>query len=141
MASQPAAAPDSSSSPGTQAGAAPGNVPCMLSPTTVAAAADSCVTVEFSQQAQELAATLERRRKLREEIAKKLRTLEDEAAARKGAGSGRLKVAAHARKNRLEADVERLKRQLQSEQSPLNLSVQSVISVSRLVNHLSSSLN
>jgi hypothetical protein len=113
----------------------------MLSHNIVAAAADGCVVVDLAETAKELDAALERRRGLREEIAAKLRTLADEAAARKGAGSGRLKVGAQARKNNLEADVERLKRQLQGEQSPLNLSFQSVISVSRLVNHLSSSLN
>ena len=140
MASQPAAAPGSSS-PGTQAGAAPGNVPCMLSHNIVAAAADGCVAVGLSETAKELDAALERRRELREEIAAKVRTLGDEAAARKGAGSGRLKGPAQARKNKLEAEVEQLKRQLEGEKSPLNLSFQSVISVGRLVNHFSSSLS
>jgi hypothetical protein len=120
MASQPAAAPNSRSSPDTQTGAAPGNVPCMLSHNIVAVAADGCAAVDLSERAEELDAAFERRRVLREEIAAKLRTLAEEAAARKGAGSGRLKVPAQARKNRLEADVERLKRQLQGEQSPLN---------------------
>ena len=113
----------------------------MLSHTIVAAAADGCVAVDLSKTAKELDAALEQRRGLREEMAAKLRTLADEAAARKGAGSGRLKVSAQARKNKLEAEVERLKRQLQGEQSPLNLSFQSVISVRRLVNHFSSSLS
>jgi len=93
----------------------------MLSHNIVAVAADGCAAVDLSERAEELDAAFERRRVLREEIAAKLRTLAEEAAARKGAGSGRLKVPAQARKNRLEADVERLKRQLQGEQIPLNL--------------------